>query len=134
MARSLSQELPKGVEAPALARAAIRAAAADLPREAVDDATLLVSELVTNGVKYGGEGVIRLEIEVTGERLRAEIVDQGSGFEPRSRELRELALDDAGGWGLHLVDSLADDWGVREGSTHVWFELRVDSRREPAAA
>ena len=28
-----------------------------------------------------------------------------------------------GGWGLHLVDQVAQRWGVHEGSTHVWFEL-----------
>ncbi len=33
------------------------------------------------------------------------------------------ASDEAGGWGLHLVETLAESWGVREGSTHVWFEL-----------
>jgi hypothetical protein len=29
-----------------------------------------------------------------------------------------------GGWGLHLVESLSERWGVHAGSTHVWFELR----------
>jgi hypothetical protein len=28
-----------------------------------------------------------------------------------------------GGWGLRLVEQLADEWGVLEGSTKVWFRL-----------
>jgi hypothetical protein len=28
-----------------------------------------------------------------------------------------------GGWGLRIVEQLADDWGVLEGSTRVWFQL-----------
>jgi hypothetical protein len=30
----------------------------------------------------------------------------------------------AGGWGLHLVDTLADDWGVdtQDQQTVIWFE------------
>ena len=34
-----------------------------------------------------------------------------------------------GGWGLDLVDRLAGSWGVREGSTHVWFELSAATER-----
>ena len=49
-------------------------------------------------------------------------------------------MTEVGGWGLHLVQTLSDRWGVHEGSTHVWFEIRRDdaaARRddaEPAAA
>lgn len=124
MAPALEHALPKSMEAPAMARDAIRGLEGQVSPEIVEDATLLVSELVSNGVKYGGEGELRLEIDVEGDRLRAEIVDQGSGFEPQTRAERELIASDEGGWGLHLVESLADDWGVHEGSTHVWFELR----------
>ena len=90
------------------------------------DATLLVSELVTNGVKYGGKGRIMLHVEAGGDTMRAEIMDQGSGFEHQTRARRKMALADEGGWGLELVETLADDWGVREGSAHVWFEIRRD--------
>jgi hypothetical protein len=33
------------------------------------------------------------------------------------------AADRDGGWGLPLVEHLADRWGTFQGSTHVWFEL-----------
>ena len=124
MELAVDTALPKNTDAPALARDAIRTLESDLAPDIVDDATLLVSELVTNGVKYGGEGELRLEVEVEPDRLRAEIVDQGSGFAPQSRGDRDMVVSDAGGWGLHLVETLAADWGVHKGSTHVWFELR----------
>ena len=111
---------------PGIARDAIRSLEGRVPRDVVEDATLLVSELVTNGVKYGGDGRIVLQVEAGEDRMRAEIVDQGSGFEPLSRANRKMALSDEGGWGLHLVETLADDWGVHEGSTHVWFEIHRD--------
>lgn len=117
----VTHELPKDPGAPALARDAIRELNGDVSPDLVEDATLLVSELVSNSVKYGGEGKIRLEIQVAPDRLRAEIVDQGHGFVPVARH---TALADEGGWGLELVERLADDWGVHEGSTHVWFEIR----------
>ena len=124
MAPALEHALPKSMDAPAMAREAIRTLEGRVPADLVDDATLLVSELVTNGVKYGGEGALRIEIDYEGDRLRAEIIDQGSGFEPQTRANRRLELHDEGGWGLHLVETLADQWGVHEGSTHVWFEIR----------
>ena len=107
-----------------MARDVVRALDRVVPEPLVDDAALLVSELVSNGVKYGGDGEIRLQIEAGSDRIRAEIVDQGSGFEPLTRAKRNMTPADEGGWGLHLVESLADEWGVYEGSTHVWFEIR----------
>ena len=126
MTLAREQELPKSNDAPALARDFIGRLDGSVPRELVDDATLLVSELVSNGVKYGGDGRIMLHVEADAEHVRAEIVDQGSGFEPLSRAKRQMALSDEGGWGLHLVEKIADEWGVHEGSTHVWFEVRRD--------
>jgi len=124
MSLSVEQELPKSSEAPGLARDAVQSLRGGVPADFVDDAALLVSELVSNGVKYGGEGRIMLQLECDPNRVRAEIVDQGSGFDPQTRANRQMALADEGGWGLHLVETLADDWGVYEGSTHVWFEIR----------
>jgi nitrogen fixation/metabolism regulation signal transduction histidine kinase len=52
------------------------------------------------------------------DRFRVEVIDEGSGFVAKERE-----RDQEGGWGLPLVEELADRWGTFEGSTHVWFEL-----------
>jgi anti-sigma regulatory factor (Ser/Thr protein kinase) len=87
----------------------------------VPDAKLLVSELITNAVKYGSGGAVTLEVVSEGpEHMRVDVSDDGVGFVPvaRSRPATEV-----GGWGLHMVESVSDRWGVHEGSTHVWFEL-----------
>ena len=66
-----------------------------------------------------GESLIELE-------LRA--VDGGVGVagDPGrfSPEERDAPLDEPGGWGLVLVDQMAERWGVvRDERTRVWFEL-----------
>jgi anti-sigma regulatory factor (Ser/Thr protein kinase) len=100
---------------------AARRQARDLaPPGRVDDAALLVSELVTNAVKYGPEEQIRLIVEDDGERTRFTVHDAGLGPLP---ELRDEGDPAPGGHGLRLVDALADRWGVERGSTRVWFEL-----------
>jgi anti-sigma regulatory factor (Ser/Thr protein kinase) len=66
-------------------------------------------------------GALELQIEATGPRkVRVEVVDQGDGFVPLARD---RPTNEPGGWGLHLVEALADRGGVYEGSTHVWFEI-----------
>jgi two-component sensor histidine kinase len=109
---------------------------ADAPREArrrvrelpcldpdqVEDAVLLVSELVTNSVKYGPEDeAIRLIVQTDEERVRLTVHDLGLGPLPEMRDESDPA---PGGHGLRLVDALADRWGVERGSTRVWFELQ----------
>jgi anti-sigma regulatory factor (Ser/Thr protein kinase) len=124
MATTFSLELPRTLEAPAQARHALDELDPSLPAHVLPDLRLLVSELVTNGVKYGADGPVRLEITNAPDRIRAEIVDQGGGFTPVERD---GDLSRVGGWGLHLVEELTDGWGTFEGSTHVWFE--IDPRR-----
>jgi anti-sigma regulatory factor (Ser/Thr protein kinase) len=122
MSCDLSVELPRTPEAPALARRALEDLNGCLDPARLPDVRLLVSELVTNSVKYGGEGPVRLEVSRKDDRSRAEIIDQGAGFTPKARD---DDLDRVGGWGLHLVEHLTDRWGTHEGSTHVWFEMNV---------
>jgi anti-sigma regulatory factor (Ser/Thr protein kinase) len=82
---------------------------------------LLVSELVTNGVKYGADGALRLQIQAPRPRqVRVEVVDQGGGFAPRPRA---RPATEPGGWGFHIVRSLADRWGIEDGASRVWFEI-----------
>ena len=111
-------ELPRHEHAPALARAAIGGFSATLDKRRHDATRLLVSELVTNAVKYGGDGPVRMEVETTPDRFRAEVIDEGSGFVAKQR-----IAGQEGGFGLPMVEHLADRWGILEGSTHVWFEL-----------
>jgi len=120
----LRQQFTGGAKAASEARLAVEDLAAILPAPVLEDVRLLVSELVTNSVKYGGEGPVRLEIKRDDDRNRAEIIDQGAGFTPKARD---DDLDKVGGWGLHLVEHLTDRWGTHEGSTHVWFEIETSS-------
>ena len=48
------------------------------------------------------------------------VSDEGPGFEAA---LHAVKHPRSGGWGLHLLDSLAERWGMAESSTRVWFEL-----------
>ena len=121
MAVTLDVEIPRDRKAPYHARRAVENVGEAVPEELRPDVLLLVSELVTNGVKYGGAGALKLQIESRRKgHLRVEVIDQGAGFEPKARDKPKT---EAGGWGLHLVETLADRWGVHEGSTHVWFEI-----------
>jgi anti-sigma regulatory factor (Ser/Thr protein kinase) len=88
--------------------------------EAMLDLQVIVSELVTNSVRYGPDGTIEVRVAVDSSGLiRGEVEDHGVG----EVAMRDMA-GDGGGFGLRLVDSLAERWGVHAGSTHVWFELR----------
>ena len=122
MAELADVAIPRDPHAPRLARRAIEQFADErLDPSVVPDVTLLVSELITNSVKYGGEGEVVLQMRSDHERhVRIEVVDQGSGFVPVARN---KPATDVGGWGLHLVETLTNRWGVHEGSTHVWFEI-----------
>jgi signal transduction histidine kinase len=120
MIRSL--DIARDDRAPTIARRALDDIVSPAMDEAVlDDARLLVTELVTNSVRHGQGDVVRLVVdEPEPGRLRVEVIDDGNGFLPIARR---AGADEAGGWGLHLVEELSESWGVREGSTHVWFEL-----------
>ncbi|MEU3933653.1 SpoIIE family protein phosphatase [Streptomyces sp. NPDC029044] len=100
----------------------------------VDTTELLVSELVTNALRYG-EGEIRLRL-LLDRTLVCEVWDSGL-VQPRRRRARDT---DEGGRGLQLVGLLSAAWGSRRtprGKT-VWFELPLPggdtSLTDPAEA
>lgn len=107
---------------PSQARAAVTACARELGIDEVcDDVVLLVSEMVTNAIRYAAPPV-RLEIQA-GERDVVVAVCDGSPEPPRAR----AAGDDAeGGRGMMLVDMLTNDHGVRTDprGKAVWARLR----------
>ncbi|MCI3932840.1 SpoIIE family protein phosphatase [Streptomyces sp. AN091965] len=93
----------------------------------VDTAELLVSELVTNALRYG-EGEIRLRL-LLDRTLVCEVWDAGL-VQPRRRRARDT---DEGGRGLQLVGLLSAAWGSRRtprGKT-VWFELALPDGNTP---
>ena len=87
-------------------------------------AALLVSELVTNALRYGAQPM-RMIARGEGPRLRVEIHDARGGEPPR---LRRTVPDSATGRGMMVVDALATRWGWSEfgGEKQVWFELDLE--------
>jgi anti-sigma regulatory factor (Ser/Thr protein kinase) len=95
-------------------------AGSSVPRDRRDTVTLVVSELVTNAVRQG-DGPVRVTLDVGDGTLLVEVFDSGH----RLPMLSESAPDSTSGRGLHLIDMVCDEWGVREeleGKT-VWARL-----------
>lgn len=117
-------ELPLDETSPARAREFLRhATCAEHASHVLEDAVLLVSEVVTNSVVHGGPPiVVAVDCEnTTGLRVR---VRDGSHDLPKARDADVWA---EGGRGLGLVDRLSDDWGVEPepgDGKQVWFVLR----------
>jgi len=129
-------ELPRELDSAAAARHAVDQLSDRLPEEQLGDVRLLVSELVTNSLRHaelGDEDHIRLAVDVDAGRVRVEVSDPGPGFEPADPSDDPEAAE---GWGLYLVATLSDRWGVEKGdSTRVWFELdRTELGGSEAAA
>jgi len=122
----ISVAIPRDPRAPARGRRLVERLRGHVAAEIVPDAKLLVSELITNSVKYGSEDQVTLKLDTTGPRsLRVELLDGGPGFVPAPRTRPST---DVGGWGLHLVRVLSDRWGVRTSPTTVWFEIDAHPR------
>jgi serine/threonine-protein kinase RsbW len=121
--RNVQMTLPKADDAVRLARHATRSALAGWQLAQLEEAAiLLVSELVTNAVRHARDTrAVALRLRATGTWLRIEIHDG----DPRWPRPRTPAACDESGFGLVLVDALADKWGVRESGTGkaVWAEL-----------
>ena len=125
-------ELTGGVYAGAAARRAVMAHVPELPEPLDGDVLLLVTELVTNAVvhgRVGPEGSVRLECRREGDRLRFLVSDSGtrllSNGGPPTLTPPGANGDPTSGWGLRLVDRIAERWGVLAAppGTCVWFEV-----------
>lgn len=119
----VSLQLPPDHAAAARARRFV----ADTMREwgcddAIPDAELLVSELVTNAVLHA-RSATRLTIERDGATLRFSVYDTS----PTRPRLRDYGPEAVTGRGLLLVDRIARRWGVdpQAAGKCVWFEVRT---------
>ena len=122
MQRHQYVELDADPRAPAAARSRIEQTLVGRDRKAVDVAILLVSELVSNAVRHASHrgDPIGLGVRFSGGSLRIEVIDLGKGFDVTER----VAQTD--GFGLRIIDGLAEAWGVDPGPPHtVWCELAV---------
>ncbi len=129
-AESVSTEiefpLPADVESPGKARAFVRGRWPESDAEALDDLTLIVSELVSNAVQHG-EPEILLRLRTDPLSVDISVLDHGRTVPPGTVVAPDLAA--TSGRGLTIVDRLASDWGVvpfegAPGKT-VWARLNV---------
>ena len=122
-------ELPRNVEAPGVARAAVSELSRRLgvTGSTFQTLVLLVSEVVSNAVLHStgpSEAPITLTASVTADAVRIDVMDAGGGFIPRQRD--PASIND--GYGLYLVDKAASRWGVdSSGPTSVWLELPLSA-------
>jgi anti-sigma regulatory factor (Ser/Thr protein kinase) len=121
-------ELTADRNAPARARAAVAPFADALGPHGLAHAQLIVTELVTNSLRYAGNvpgEPVALSLELIGGRLRIEVSDAGGASAPQLRQTHPGA---ASGWGLRLVDELASNWGVERSADTctVWCELELE--------
>src|SRR3954451_19531083 len=123
MADNRSFKFSSRPEAVSAARRALDGFDALLEAGVFYDASLCVSELVTNAVLHsdiGPDDELCLDVTIDDEgRLRVVVTDSGHGF-----ELPTTDGGDESGWGLFIVDKLSHRWGVEHGpGTCVWFEM-----------
>ncbi len=102
---------------------------------AVCDATLVLSELVSNAIRHARPlpgGQVRVSWTLAGGTLELAVSDGGGPTRPQGARHSVSSL---GGRGLSIVDQLSRRWGVRSddmGST-VWAVLAVRQKaaRQP---
>jgi anti-sigma regulatory factor (Ser/Thr protein kinase) len=131
-AKIVSFTVPGGKRAAGVARRSVLSSKIGVPPVMRHRLALLLSELVTNAIQHGGAGpheTIQIQLSSTPELVRVEVFDPGShGGPPRDRLEAET-----GGYGLLLVDRLADGWGRElhdSGGSLAWFELDVEGLAE----
>lgn len=121
----LTHQLEASQEAPHQARVAFEPLRQSLSTERWEDLRLLVTELVTNAVKYGAAGG---PITLTAERFDGHVrVDVVNVLAPGQAVVTGLAgAEGLVGLGLALVAAWSTAWGHEldpAGATRVWFEL-----------
>lgn len=113
--------LTVNTSAPCQARRAVDELEIELGDRLAQDIRLLVSELVTNSIRHSGTPIdhpIEFALSASPEVVRIDVVDRGSWCPPTPDR------DGTSGWGLYLVDRLADRWGIDHNhGTRAWFEI-----------
>ncbi|MFE9940888.1 ATP-binding protein [Streptomyces hirsutus] len=122
-----SETLPREPESAAVARRLVRTALATWGLEdRIDDAMVVITELVSNAVDHGRLASIRVIVSRPSEnQVRLGVVD-------RSKVVPTMRTDSNGdqvrGRGLVLVDSLTERWGtdLYRWGKQVWGELKCE--------
>ena len=126
-AERVEVRLPLDAHAPGAARIVAALYLRDrVTASVLDTATLLLSELVTNSVRHSNaptaEGVM-VRLQLTRAMLRLEVADPGHDGAIAARPPNQ---QNGGGFGLNIVQTLSDRWGVERstrGGTRVWAQL-----------
>jgi anti-sigma regulatory factor (Ser/Thr protein kinase) len=116
--------LPNGANAPELARRYLVENASWLEPDLLADVLLIVSELITNAIRYGRPDIV-LSLRNDPPRVGVAIQDAGREM-PVVADIAPDATDPTGR-GLRIVDALDDEWGViprePQPGKAIWFEL-----------
>ncbi|HEY8983775.1 MAG TPA: ATP-binding protein [Streptomyces sp.] len=108
------------------ARRSVRDHVPDASEDHIDTVVLVVSELVTNSIRYGTRlgGLMHLTLDADGTRTRVEVLDSASE-QPAPRPESEQDIEH--GRGLIILDALCPDWGVIKKPTGkcVWAEVKA---------
>lgn len=123
----VSSVLPPDLRAPAHARALVRATLTEWElADLVDDAELVTSELVANGVRHGETPVV-LTLARRADALLIAVQDAAPDRLPQPRS---AGAEETSGRGMFLVDLLAARWGCTTEDEHktVWAELAAPER------
>ena len=116
-------QLPPSLESVPAARLCTMAAlrAWGMGAGVLDDVALLLTELTTNAIRHA-HGMVGVEVDLDGERLIVRVCDE----EDALPHVEHPSMEDEGGRGLWLVETIADRWGWEVTGQHgkvVWFEV-----------
>jgi anti-sigma regulatory factor (Ser/Thr protein kinase) len=120
--------LAPDTQAPFRARVVLAQVLADRAgSEGLALAQLALSEIITNAIRHGGVGVsasIQLVVERTDPLVTVSVTQPG----PVPDRPSIVNMPDpwsTSGYGLGIVDAVADRWGVRLDPPSVWFEITL---------
>jgi anti-sigma regulatory factor (Ser/Thr protein kinase) len=122
--------LPRRADAAFAARQAIDEFGRELNEDLLSDVRLLVTELIACRVQRPvatAASWVELDVAMEDGHLHVEVRDFGQRwvFEPSPFTYEP---ESSSGWGLYLVDRLADRWSLVRGetSTRIWFEFDLE--------
>lgn len=134
----VEKQLPADPGSVSIARHMLDWLDGDIPKPVLEDFRLLISELVTNGIVHGPSEALGVFVDLSNHRLHAEVRQQGPGFQAAPKETDGSgSLEGRGSLegtrspegtgslekGLHIVDYVANDWGIETARARVWFRL-----------
>lgn len=102
-----------------------------VPKEIIDDAVLVLSEVLSNAMRHArplGSGKVKVAWDVRAGAVEIEVTDGGGATRPYPAH---PSLSSLGGRGLGIVTTLTSDWGVKASGreTTVWAVLPVEEQQ-----